>query len=279
MACEGKKYYGNIIPVTGGYTAQKDVVLIPGTGIQIDDLSDVNTYKFRFSTVVTVDLTVALTLVAKEASVVKTSPILKGTVIDELNLSWVYNKVIASQTLTNTGGLSVPSLTSSDVVYNYTGQNIQSGMSLTIDGDDGLMQSGSTASDTKSISFGNLLWLGKGPSKLNQAESGLEAFLETLTSTVKTSRSHTYFATGSTNEKHFVAYPASFGLGTFTKGIFTGGYIRLKNVAGTLKFTLGVGDVESDIIITNSKGYAEAYYVYESEYDAQEDATTSFTIS
>jgi hypothetical protein len=268
-----------MIPVTGGPSGQKDVVLVQGPGILIEDLSDANKYKFKFSTKEVVALTVALTLIAKAAGVTKSSPILKGTVIDELNLTWVYNASIVSQTLSNTGGLAAPSLGNNDFSYNYTGQNITSGLSLTIQGNDGLSQPGSIASDTESISFGNYMLLGAGTSKINQATSGLEAFLEAMTPVIKTSRTHTYFATGGVNQKHFVAYPKAFGLGTFTKGIFTGGYIRLKNVAGTLKAELGIGDVESDIIITNSAGYAEAYYVYESEYDNQNDPVTSFTIS
>lgn len=278
MSC-GNSKYTNFIPITGGPTTQKDVVLIEGPGIDIQDLSDTNTYKFVISSVEIEALTVDLTLVAKEATIVKSSPILLGTVIDELNLTWVYNKAIVSQTLTNTGGLAEPSLISTDVLYDYTGQNIVANLSLTIQGNDGLGQPGSIASDTKSITFGNMMWIGSGTTKINSATAGLEAFLESLSGVIKTSRNHTYFATGGVNEKHFVAYPTSFGLGTFTKGIFTGGYIRLKNVGGTLKSVLGIGDIESPITITNSKGYSENYYVYESEYDNQADNVTSFVIT
>lgn len=278
MSC-GNSKYTNFIPITGGPTTQKDVVLIPGPGIQIEDLSDVNTYKFRFSTQEIVDLSVQLTLIAREAGDAKTNPILKGTVIDELNLTWVYNVGIISQTLTNTGGLTPPVLIPTVFSYDYTGQNVQSNLSFTVQGNDGLNQPGSIASDTKSITFGNIMWIGSGTTKINSSTAGLEAFLESLSGVIKTSRNHTYFATGGVNEKHFVAYPTSFGLGTFTKGIFTGGYIRLKNVGGTLKSVLGIGDIESPITITNSKGYSENYYVYESEYDNQADNITSFVIS
>jgi hypothetical protein len=278
MSC-GNSKYTNFIPITGGPTTQKDVVLIPGPGIQIEDLSDVNAYRFVLSTQEIVDLSVNLTVIALEAGDPKTSPILRGTVIDELNLTWVYNKAIVSQTLTNTGSLTPPSLTTTEFSYNYTGQNVQNNLSLTIQGNDGLAQPGSIASDTKSISFGNIMWIGAGTSKINESTAGIEAFIESLSGVIKTSRNHTYFATGGVNQKHFVAYPAAFGLGTFTKGIFTGGYIRLKNVGGTLKSVLGIGDIESPITITNSKGYSENYYIYESEYDNQADNVTPFTIS
>lgn len=279
MSCGDKKYFGNMIPITGSPVAQKGVALVAGPGIDIQDQSDTSNYKFLVSAIEIEDLSVSLSLVAKAATVPQTSPILKGTVIDELNLTWTYNKTIVSQTLTNTGALTPPTLDAVTFSYDYTAQNIQSNLSLTIQGNDGLGQPGSIASDTKSISFGNLLWLGAGSSLLNQPSSSVEAFIESLTGVIKTSRAHTYFATGGANQKHFVAYPKAWGLATFTKGVFTGGYWRLKNVSGILKVVLGEGETESDLIITNSAGHAEAYYLYETEYDNQADNITSFTIS
>jgi hypothetical protein len=279
MSCSDKKYFGNMIPLTGGPTGQKDVVLVAGVGIKIEDQSDVNQYKFKFSTKTVIDLTADLLLVAKSAGNVKTSPILKGTVIDRFELSWSYNKTVVSQTLTNTAGLTPPTLVPADITALYTGQNITSNMSFTLQGNDGESQPGSIASDTESITFGNYMWIGAGASKINTSTSALEAFLEALTGQIKTSRAHTYYATGGANQKHFVAYPAAWGLATFFKSPFYGGYLRLKNVAGTLKSVLGIGDVETSILITNSAGYQEAYYVYESEYDNQADAVTPFIIS
>lgn len=43
------KYYGNIIPITGGYNNQKEVVLIAADGIYIEDLSTAEQFVFRFS--------------------------------------------------------------------------------------------------------------------------------------------------------------------------------------------------------------------------------------
>lgn len=266
-----------MIPLVGS-TQQKDVVLVAGSGIKILDMSDAQNYKFKFSTKPVVDLTTDLILVAKAAGVAKTSPILKGTVIDRFELSWSYNKTIVSQTLTNTAGLTPPVLAPGDTSALYTGQNITSNMSFTLEGNDGESQPGSIASDTESITFGNYMWIGAGPSKINTATASLEAFLESLTGTIKTARAHTYYATGGANQKHFVAYPAAWGLANFFKDPFYGGYVRLKNVAGTLKAVLGIGDVETSILITNSAGHQEAYYVYESEYDNQADPSTPFVI-
>jgi hypothetical protein len=152
-------------------------------------------------------------------------------------------------------------------------------MSFTIAGDDGLNLSGSTASDTRTLSFGNYMFLGEGSNLINASSSGIEAFIESLSKVVKTSRSHTYYATGLENEYHFVAYPKSWGLGLFQKNLGPGGYVRLKKVVSTLKVELGIGDVETDIIITNEKGAAEAYYVYQSDKDWLEDNVTPFVLS
>ena len=43
------KYYGNIIPLTDGYLGQKDVLLIGGDGMAIEDMSTADLFKFRFS--------------------------------------------------------------------------------------------------------------------------------------------------------------------------------------------------------------------------------------
>lgn len=283
MSCRGCGRNGaNVIPVFNqdeSTASQKGVIILPGPGIGVENLSDADNYRFRISTQEFVALTVALTLVAKEAGVVKTSPILKGTIIDEIELNWTYNKAVNSQLLTNNSDLIEPSLEIEERAYEYSAQDIDSNISFTIAGNDGLGQPGSTASSTKSISFGNILYLGTGPDKFNTATSGIEAFIESLTAVTKTARSYSYHATGGTNQYHFIAYPKAWGLATFTKGIFTGGYVRLKNVLGTLKAELGGGDVESDITITNSKGYTEEYYVYQSLFDDQADAVTPFVIS
>jgi hypothetical protein len=282
MSCNGcGNPIKNIIPVFDppeGSNA-KDVIVLAGPGISVDNLSDADTWRYRVNAEEFQALTVELTLVAKELGVAKANPILKGTVIDTVELDWTYNKAINSQTLVNTGGLTPPTLDAADRDNDYATQNIQSNISFTIEGDDGLGQPGSEASDVESIVFGNLMWLGHGLTKIGSSAASLEAFIESLqTSVIKTARAHQYFATGGANQKHFVAYPKAWGLATFTKGIFSGGYVRLKNVGGTLVQDAGVNP-ETDIIITNSKGYAEAYYIYESLYDNQNDPVTPFVIS
>lgn len=261
-------------------TGGKPTRVTAGAGISVANLSDASEYHFQVSRVEIIALNVSLSLIAKEAGVVKTSPILKGTVIDAVELDWTYNKVIATQTLTNNNSLTPPTLSLFDIDFDYDAQSIISNTTFTITGNDGLGVAGSIDTATASISFGNLMWLGYGASKFNSSSSTLEAFIESLQiNIIKTSRTATYYATGVSNQKHFVAYPAAYGLAIFTKGIFSGGYVRLKKVGLTIKSDLDVSDIESDIIFTNSKGYAQTYYVYESLFDNQADAVTPFIIS
>jgi len=257
----------------------KPVEIIAGPSIGVEDLSDADTFRFRISYSPYVDLLATLSLVAKEAGVAKSNPVLKGTVIDTVELDWTYNKVVTSQTLTNTGGLTPPTLDPSDLDHDYTSQTITSDITFTISGNDGNGQPGSVDTDQKSILFGNNMILGNTTNFNLQPTTSFLTAISGFTKIVKTARTHTYFATGGANQHHYVIYPKAWGLGTFTKGIFEGGYVRLKNVAGTLKQTLGEGDVESDIMITNEKGHSEAYYVYMTLYDNQNDAVTPFELS
>jgi hypothetical protein len=264
-----------VIPVTPN--TQKDVVLIGAPMVKIENLSDAGAYRFRFSTYAYTSLTATLGLTAKAAGVTKTSPVLKGTILDYIQLTMAYNKAIAFQTLSNTGGLTPPSLLLSDILYEYDAVAVVNNITFTLTGNDGEGQSGSVASDSKSITFGNVMYLGKGPSKTGTLASGMEAFIESLaTSTIKTSRGHTYYATGVANEHHFVAYPKAWGESVFTKGIFTGGYVRLRNVGGTMEIE---GTPEIDISFGNSASFSENYYIYQSLYDNQNDPVTPFIIT
>lgn len=267
----------NVIPVFESST-QKDVLVTEGTGIQVDNLSSANQFKFRVSVESFTDLVATLGLIAKAAGVTKSNPVLKGTVIDEINLTMGYNKAVVSQTLTNNGGLLAPALAADDESYDYTEQAVEDDIAFTLTGNDGEGQSGSIDSDVKSITFGNMMWLGYGATKEGASASGMEAFIESLqTSVLKSARAHTYFATGGANQHHFVAYPKAWGLATFFKAPFFGGYVRLKNIAGTMLSESE--DTETDVLITNSAGYQEAYYIFQTTYDNQADAVTSFEIS
>lgn len=267
---------GDILIIGGGGATSKDFELIAGNDIEVEDQSNSLVERWKIDYVPTLAVDVELTMVAKEGGVAKANPVLKGTVIDRLELLWTINKNISAQTLINTGGLIAPSLAPEVRDYLYTGQNIQSNINLTLDANDGL---GSSDSDVVSLLFGNNLLVGHDINRAGTSVGGLVIAAATMAKTIKTARNHVYFATGGSNQHHYVLYPKSFGLGVFTKGIFTGGYVRLKNVAGSLKTELLGGDVESDIILANEKGFSEAYYAYMSLYDNQNDPVNSFSIT
>lgn len=276
MSCGTPNDFPVVNPESPG---EKPVILIAGSSIDIEDLSDAEAHRFKISFVPYVDLLATLTLIAKEIGVVKSNPVLKGTIIDTVELDWTYNKAVTSQTLTNTGALTSPTLGTTERSHDYTSQTISSDVSFTISGNDGNGQPGSVDTDVKSITFGNNLLLGDTTNFNLQSTASFITATAAFSKTIKTARTHTYFATGGANRHHYVVYPKAWGLGTFTKGIFEGGYVRLKNVGGTLKQELGGGDVETDINITNEKGYSEAHYVYMSLYDNQADAVTPFELS
>ena len=274
-----------------GVSYGKTTELIAGTNVTIVDLSDSNVDRFIVNAVAAEQLIVALTLIAKAASVVKSNPVLFGEVIDEVQLDWAYNNPSASmvQNLTNNGGLTPPVLAYDDVQHIYNGQSIQDGITFTIAGDDGLGNGPeSQAQDSASISFGNYRVWGVGerydydkdnfPNLHTYAE--LQTFLENiLTSTgtkeVSGSRVKTLYGEGTTLEHFYYFYPKSWGFSTFTKNNFQGGFVRLKRNASneiepaTNFSSLDAG--EQDILINNGLA-SEAFMVYMSLNDAIEDA-------
>ena len=68
-------------------------------------------------------------------------------------------------------------------------------------------------------------------------------------------------------------------MATFTFDGFEGGFVRIKNVSGTMKTEVLDGETESDILLTNDEGYEEAYYVYQSVYDNREGGSKNVIVS
>jgi hypothetical protein len=266
---------GDVIITGGSSGGGKPLELIEGTSMKIEDQSNSQVNRFIISYDPYIDPEVALTLVAKESGVARTNPVLKGTVIDAIELDWTVSKDVTTQELTNSGGLVPPDLEEDTRSYDYTGVAVSANVTLTVTVGDGT----GTDSDAKSIVFGNNIALGAAVDMSGGPLSALVTAFAGMTKVIKTSRVHTYFATGGVNQKHYVFIPKSFGDATFTKGIFTGGYVRLKNVSNVLKIDLLEGDVESDINFANSKGFSEAYNVYMSLYDNQNDPVNPFVIS
>lgn len=239
--------------------------------INVIDNSDAEKYSFELVFEPAVDLDVTLSLIAKIAGAAQTLPILKGRTIDEVELDWTFNvDSISSQSLSNNGGATDPPLVITDREYDYEGLSIEENTTFTLSADDGKNLDGSLDAASAVVTFGNYYYYGAGPSLIGQSNS-IQAFIDGLTKDIETDRVKNILPTGGVNEHHFFAYPASFGLPSdIKKGIFSGGYLRLLNVGGVFQTSLGQGDVESDLNLSNGL-VSEPYYIFQSLIDNQVD--------
>jgi len=258
---------------------QKDVIILPGFRINVTDLSDSATWKYLIDYAPYTALSVALTLQAYEGVTLKTNPVLDGTVIDRVFLQWAYNKSVASQQLTNNGGILPPTLVPSDTEYDYTGQTIESAIAFTIQGNDGAGESGSVANDTKSITFGNYRTWGVGDRSDLYTAATFKTFLEDLIANSGTKELTTVRlknaldGEGDPGEYMYYLYPKSWGYARFFQYNNEGGWVRVyKDSNGDLQ-TVSPG-VESEQVgeqeILVSNGLVErAMRVYRSLNDNQ----------
>ncbi len=268
-----------IPPSSGG----KVVEILAGDQIAVEDLSDATTYRFRVSADPYVALETAITAIAPYISGVSAlinGLALFGRTVDRVDLTWTQSKDVAAQSVSSSLGVfTPPSLTPAERTKSLTGLTITADTSFTITGNDGEGQPASIDSDTAFVRYGNYVRWGKGVDKLNGLASTLQALFDGLVGSVNTNtRARSFNATGEENEHEFYFVPARFGEVTFQKGIFVGGFVRLKNVNGVLVQTVPDEETEDDILISN--GYAsENYYVYMSLYDNQIDAVTPIVAS
>ena len=149
VGCDTGNNQNFYTPATAGNSTE----LFEGTQIDITDQSITGVDRFTVAHVPIVSLGVVLSLVAKVSTSPQSFPILKGTTVDEVNLTWVYTpNSVASQTLTNDGALTPPTLGTGDRAHDYTSQTITDDVDFTIDGDDGLGNGDdSTDSDIKGV--------------------------------------------------------------------------------------------------------------------------------
>ena len=265
------------VPLDSGGTVTHE--LIAGNDILIEDFSDANNLKHRISYDPFISLTTSLSVSAYVLGALQSSIVLKGVVVDETRSAWTYNKgVVASQTLDEgAGAVTVPLADRAKIT---TSLSITSDLTYTVEGDDGQGNIGSVASDSDSLLFGNYMIWGDYTNMTNQPVSQIPTLIADLASKnteVKITRFKDVFATGLVNRKFFVIYPAVWGEAIFTKSGFEGGFIRLKNEAGTLVQTVITS--ESPITWTNEEGYTEEFYIYQSVYDNAEDLVTPIIIT
>jgi hypothetical protein len=135
----------------------RNTILVAGNLIELTDIGNSNTDSYIISVIEYLDLTVALTVAPfDDGDNPLSGIILWGTIVDRLDISWVYNKPIVTQSLSNNQGLDPPNLGTVDFSYQYLATNIvNSNIQFTIQGDDGGGQPGSIATDVANIVYGN----------------------------------------------------------------------------------------------------------------------------
>jgi hypothetical protein len=131
---------------------QKETEILKGRGNEVEDLSDQTAYRFRINNVTIEPLTVSLVLTSFKNGVQLSQPVLKGNTVDQVDLSWTYNKQIESQELTNTGGIPSPTLSKELRAHSETELSILSDTNFTISGTG---KEGTSANAIKTVSFGN----------------------------------------------------------------------------------------------------------------------------
>lgn len=254
--------------------------LIAGNDILIEDFSDANALRHKISYNPYIALEASLSVGAYVGGVLQTLPILKGKIVDETRATWVYNKSVASQTLDEGfGPASVPAI---NLLKTTTGLTMISDTIYQLSGNDGLGKSGSIATDSFTITFGNYLIWGDYTQMIGQSSTIINTLISNLANKnteVKVNRNKSIYATGGANRYFFIIYPSAWGEGIFTKGGVEGGFTRLRNVSGTLMNYIPNGQNETPISWTNEEGYSENIYIYQSIQDYIEDAVEPITIS
>lgn len=170
---------------------------------------------------------------------------LRGASVASVDLTWVWNKGITIQSLN--GGAIDPELRAQTVAGPFTANT-----NFTIAGNDGT----TTASRQVTLSFANERFVGVGAPGLNAA--AVAALTAAPRPPVET-RTGTHTVTAGPGQKIYYAFAKRLGLPTFTVGGFAGGF-----------------DVREEEL-TNAAGFAEDFYICESELENL--GLTTFNVS
>lgn len=162
-----------------------------------------------------------------------------GQVITSLVFNWVLNKTITSQTITGTQ-VTPPTLLPADRSKSVVFTNLSSNGTVTLTANDGV---GPAVTKSVSISFLKSFLYGVAPQGTVNS-----AFLNTLTKSLQSARQKTVTLNLTSGQYGWIAYPVTYGSGTFKLNGFSGGM----NSPLTVSYT-------------NSYGYTENYYVFRSE--------------
>lgn len=262
---------GNVFPPATGGT-NRETTVIAGDDIAVDDLSNVNEKVYRVNYSPLEQLVVTLVLNAFAGVDQKTNPVLFGTTIDKVDLSWSYNREIdvQLQSLTNDGGLTPPTLGASERDFIYDPVTITDDIAFTISGDDGKGQPPqSQDSDQKSVTFGNYALQGARANLIGETGATAKSFLDTLAATpsarvLTTTRVRDIILLGNTLERDYYAYPKKFGYATFFQNGFPGGFLRLSIKSGDVVASdnFDADDPGESPFLVNNGLAEEEYLVY-----------------
>jgi len=278
---------GVIVPPSSG--GGSVVIVESGDQILVEDNSYVGVYSFKVNANLYTAIVATLNIAAYILDTLQSGLILRGETVDEIRLTWSYTKTIISQSLANEDFsgppveiLTPPTLVIGDRDFTYTGEAVTDNLKFTLTGNDGEGQSGSVVNKSATLQFGNVITWGDYTDMLGQADTAIPALyadLLTQNNVVSNTKSRSFYTTGEENRHVFYILPKDLGEVIFSKNNLVGGYTRLKLVNGILKGLLDGGDVESDILITNSAGHQEAYFIYQSSNDDQLDVNSILTIT
>ena len=160
----------------------------------------------------------------------------KGSVVNDVTLSWNYNKVPQTLTL---NGAPLDVATKSKAL---TGQNIKTNTTWTLKATDAR---GAISQKSVAISFLNGVYYGVGT--VTDTAGVTNEFVQGLTKALASSRNRTFSTNAGKGQSIYYAIPAAMGTPTFYVGGFEGGFELLHT-----------------FLYTNSKGYSENYNVYKS---------------
>ena len=158
-----------------------------------------------------------------------------GSTVTAVNLTWAFSKKPKTVTLDGTA----ESVTSSG--KSLTGLSLTSAKTWTLYATD---ERDTVASKTTSISFLNGVYYGVA----EEPNSYDSAFVLGLTKTLRSSKLTSFSANAGEGQFIYYCIPTRFGTASFKVGGFDGGF----SLVATISFT-------------NSKGYAENYYIYKSD--------------
>ncbi len=171
-----------------------------------------------------------------------TSTVLVGSIVVTPSFTATYNDTVDSATLSDNYGTADKTLGPVFTSFSSNGSFVRNTPAQTVIFTLAAISSGYAANRTATLTWNNNRFYG-----VSSSGAATEVFIESLTSELSNSRAKTFAVTAGVSQKIYYSYPSRLGTATFTVGGFEGGF----NLLGTVS-------------VTNSSGFNENYYLYES---------------